>query len=164
MWVLHSIWVLRHKMCKELSFENLFSGIYGLSTKTHPDICGSHLVTIHIYWYWAALGSFGQEKGPCQLTSSHWCDSGWCSNSCCSVSHGQRTTGLAIRVHCYVLYWKFMKSLFVVILPFFAVTIPGMLHFKCQPPQPKVQTCLKHHLECIGRIWNWFVFPKGNII
>ena len=44
--------------CEEFSFENLFSGICGLSTKTHPDICGSHLVTIHIYWYWAALREF----------------------------------------------------------------------------------------------------------
>lgn len=133
-------------MCNEFSFENLFSGIYGAFKKTHPDICGSHLVT----------GTGRRKEGVSdkrkdQASWRHHIDVilGDVSIHVALCHMAKRTTGLAIRVHCCALYWKFMKSLFVtlfvVILPFFAVTIPRMFRFKCHPPQPKVQTCLKHH-------------------
>ena len=137
----------RHKMCNAFSFETLeFFRAFNKNTSGH---------------LWKSFG----HKRKDQASWRHHIDVILGDVPIrVALSHGQRTTGLAIRFHCCFLYWRFMKSLFVVILPFVAVTIPGIVHFKCQPPQPKVQTCLKHHLECIGRIWNWFAFPKGNII
>lgn len=131
-------------MCNEFSFENLFYGIYGLQQNTSGHLWKSFGHNSYLL----LLGGF---EGVSDKRKDH---ASWRHHidvilgdvpihvALCHMARGPQYLPFESIAHCCFLYWKFMKSLFVtlfvVILPFFTVTIPGM--FPLQMPTPATKS------------------------